>query len=156
MTYLMCTHNVYCSAFVGVFFVVCIEMALTNAVQKMWREQASKQPFLAHFTVMHQSKRALSSMDVQKNLIYEIIISLFLGSGASTNPCHETYCGLFPESEPEVAAVANFLKQNTDIIKGYITIHSYSQMVLFPYSYKREKSKDHEELVRDRRIVHIF
>ncbi|XP_073470250.1 carboxypeptidase B2 isoform X2 [Aquarana catesbeiana] len=68
--------------------------------------------------------------------------------GASSNPCHETYCGRFPESEPEVAAVVDFIKQNLDIIKGYITIHSYSQMVLFPYSYKKEKSKDHDELAQ--------
>ena len=26
-------------------------------------------------------------------------------------------------------------------------MHSYSQMIVFPYSYNRSKSKDHEELV---------
>ncbi|KAM3933593.1 carboxypeptidase B2 [Leptodactylus fuscus] len=70
------------------------------------------------------------------------------GPGASRNPCHDTYCGAFPESEPEVAAVTSFIRQNKDIIKGYITMHSYSQMVLFPYSYTQEKSKDHDELLQ--------
>ncbi|XP_069496548.1 carboxypeptidase B2 [Ambystoma mexicanum] len=70
------------------------------------------------------------------------------GPGASSNPCHDTYCGPFPSSEPEVEAVIKFLKQNKEMIKGYISMHSYSQMVLFPYSYTKEKSKDHDELLQ--------
>uniref|UniRef100_A0A452IU98 Carboxypeptidase B2 n=1 Tax=Gopherus agassizii TaxID=38772 RepID=A0A452IU98_9SAUR len=67
--------------------------------------------------------------------------------GASHNDCHEIYCGPYPESEPEVKAVAHFLQKHKDHIKAYITIHSYSQMVLFPYSYTTNKSKDHDELL---------
>ncbi|XP_043927514.1 carboxypeptidase B2 isoform X3 [Protopterus annectens] len=69
------------------------------------------------------------------------------GPGASKNPCDATYCGPFPESEPEVRAVARFLRWNKENIKGYITIHSYSQMLLFPYSYTTNKAKDHKELI---------
>jgi len=67
--------------------------------------------------------------------------------GASSFSCSETYCGLYPESEPEVKAVADFLRRNINHIKAYISMHSYSQQILFPYSYNRSKSKDHEELV---------
>nr|XP_020826851.1 carboxypeptidase B2 isoform X2 [Phascolarctos cinereus] len=67
-------------------------------------------------------------------------------AGASNSSCREIYCGPYPESEPEVKAVASFLRRNLDHIKAYITMHSYSQMVLFPYSYTISKSKDHEEL----------
>ncbi|XP_012503783.1 PREDICTED: carboxypeptidase B2 [Propithecus coquereli] len=66
--------------------------------------------------------------------------------GASSFSCSQTYCGLYPESEPEAKAVANFLRRNVDHIKAYISMHSYSQKILFPYSYSRSKSKDHEEL----------
>ncbi|XP_039110291.1 carboxypeptidase B2 [Hyaena hyaena] len=66
--------------------------------------------------------------------------------GASSFSCSETYCGLYPESEPEVNAMANFLRKNINHIKAYISMHSYSQQILFPYSYNRSKSKDHEEL----------
>uniref|UniRef100_A0A6I8PGF7 Carboxypeptidase B2 n=1 Tax=Ornithorhynchus anatinus TaxID=9258 RepID=A0A6I8PGF7_ORNAN len=66
--------------------------------------------------------------------------------GASQNSCQEIYCGPYPESEPEVKAVAIFLRSNLNHIKAYISIHSYSQMVLFPYAYTRRKSKDHMEL----------
>uniref|UniRef100_A0A8C9NHZ4 Carboxypeptidase B2 n=1 Tax=Serinus canaria TaxID=9135 RepID=A0A8C9NHZ4_SERCA len=68
------------------------------------------------------------------------------GPGASHFECQEIYCGPYPESEPEVKAVARFVRDHKDIIKAYITMHSYSQLVLFPYSYTMNKSKDHEEL----------
>ncbi|XP_037842646.1 carboxypeptidase B2 isoform X2 [Chlorocebus sabaeus] len=66
--------------------------------------------------------------------------------GASSVSCSETYCGLYPESEPEAKAVANFLRRNINHIKAYISMHSYAQHIVFPYSYTRSKSKDHEEL----------
>uniref|UniRef100_A0A8B9MJN5 Carboxypeptidase B2 n=1 Tax=Accipiter nisus TaxID=211598 RepID=A0A8B9MJN5_9AVES len=68
------------------------------------------------------------------------------GEGASPYECQETYCGPYPESEPEVKAVARFVRDHKDIIKAYITMHSYSQLVLFPYSYTMDRSKDHDEL----------
>uniref|UniRef100_A0A8D3D3K7 Carboxypeptidase B2 (plasma) n=1 Tax=Scophthalmus maximus TaxID=52904 RepID=A0A8D3D3K7_SCOMX len=54
--------------------------------------------------------------------------------GASHEPCTEIYCGAFPESEPESEAVANFLRLHKDTVQLYLSIHSYSQMLLFPYS----------------------
>ncbi|XP_053716123.1 carboxypeptidase A6 [Synchiropus splendidus] len=56
--------------------------------------------------------------------------------GASSHPCDDTYCGPFPESEPEVKAVARFLRKHKKHIKAYISIHAYAQMLLYPYSYK--------------------
>ena len=56
--------------------------------------------------------------------------------GASSHPCDDTYCGPFPESEPEVRAVAKFLRKNKKRFKAYISIHAYAQMLLYPYSYK--------------------
>uniref|UniRef100_A0A8C5HN86 Carboxypeptidase B2-like n=2 Tax=Gouania willdenowi TaxID=441366 RepID=A0A8C5HN86_GOUWI len=67
--------------------------------------------------------------------------------GASSNPCSEIYCGAFPESEPESQAVANFLRSHKDSIQLYLTIHSYSQMLLFPYSYTLEESDNHNDLL---------
>ncbi|XP_036411186.1 carboxypeptidase A6 [Megalops cyprinoides] len=56
--------------------------------------------------------------------------------GASSHPCDDTYCGPFPESEPEVKAVAKFLRNHRKRIRAYISIHAYAQMLLYPYSYK--------------------
>ncbi|KAK2859443.1 hypothetical protein Q5P01_004063 [Channa striata] len=56
--------------------------------------------------------------------------------GASSHPCDDTYCGPFPESEPEVKAVAKFLRKHKKRVKAYISVHAYAQMLLYPYSYK--------------------
>ncbi|XP_046733595.1 carboxypeptidase A6 isoform X2 [Silurus meridionalis] len=56
--------------------------------------------------------------------------------GASTHPCDDTYCGPFPESEPEVKAVSQFLRKHRKHTRAYISIHAYAQMLLYPYSYK--------------------
>ncbi|XP_012671889.2 carboxypeptidase B2 [Clupea harengus] len=73
-------------------------------------------------------------------------------SGASSNPCDDTYCGQYPESEPEAQAVANFLRSHKNTVQLYFSIHSYSQMLLFPYSCTHEQARNHDELyelVRD-------
>lgn len=67
--------------------------------------------------------------------------------GASSSPCSEIYCGAFPESEPESQALANFLRANKDQVLVYISIHSYSQMLLFPYSYSTEQVPNHQDLL---------
>ncbi|MBW01989.1 Carboxypeptidase B, partial [Eschrichtius robustus] len=66
--------------------------------------------------------------------------------GASKNPCHETYCGSAAESEKETKALANFIRNNLSSIKAYLTIHSYSQMMLYPYSYDYKLPKNNAEL----------
>ncbi|KAF4096082.1 carboxypeptidase B [Onychostoma macrolepis] len=67
--------------------------------------------------------------------------------GASSNPCSETYCGSSIESEIESKNLANFIRSNKSIIKAYLTVHSYSQLLLFPYSYKYGLAADHSELL---------
>ncbi|KAF3706316.1 Carboxypeptidase B2 [Channa argus] len=67
--------------------------------------------------------------------------------GASSEPCSEIYCGAFPESEPEAQAVANFLREHKDSVLLYLSIHSYSQMLLFPYSCTLEEAENHKELL---------
>uniref|UniRef100_A0A4W3I5Q7 Carboxypeptidase B1 (tissue) n=1 Tax=Callorhinchus milii TaxID=7868 RepID=A0A4W3I5Q7_CALMI len=67
--------------------------------------------------------------------------------GASKNPCSETYCGPVVESEKVVKAVADYIRSQRSVIKAYLTMHSYSQMCLFPYSYTYNLAANHEELV---------
>ncbi|XP_045905564.1 carboxypeptidase B [Micropterus dolomieu] len=68
--------------------------------------------------------------------------------GASSNPCSDTFCGYTPESEIEVKNVADFIRKNKSILKAYLTIHSYSQLLLFPYSYTYDLSAHHGELLK--------
>ncbi|KAM4543975.1 carboxypeptidase B [Fundulus diaphanus] len=67
--------------------------------------------------------------------------------GASSNPCSDTFCGHTPESEIEAKNVADFIRKNKSAIKAYITVHSYSQLLLFPYSYSYNLAADHSELM---------
>ncbi|NXG33752.1 CBPB1 Carboxypeptidase, partial [Dromaius novaehollandiae] len=66
--------------------------------------------------------------------------------GASSRPCDSTYCGSAPESEKETKALADFIREHLSTIKAYLTIHSYSQLLLFPYSYTYTYPSNYEEL----------
>lgn len=72
---------------------------------------------------------------------------LLPGNGSNKNPCSETYRGPAPESEPEVAAIVDFITGHGNF-KAMISIHSYSQMVMYPYGHSLEPVPNHEELVR--------
>ncbi|XP_037382702.1 carboxypeptidase B2 [Talpa occidentalis] len=98
---------------------------------RMWRKNRSS----------HENSNCIGT-DLNRNFASKH----WCEKGASSFPCSEVYCGLYPESEPEVKAVADFLRRNVNRVKAYISMHSYSQHILFPYSYSRVRSKDHEEL----------
>ncbi|NWS68141.1 CBPB1 Carboxypeptidase, partial [Crotophaga sulcirostris] len=66
--------------------------------------------------------------------------------GSSKNPCDSTYCGSAPESEKETKALADFIREHLSTIKAYLTIHSYSQLLLFPYSYTYDLPSNYKEL----------
>ncbi|XP_032914446.1 carboxypeptidase A1-like [Catharus ustulatus] len=69
----------------------------------------------------------------------------FGGAGSSSNPCSETYRGPHAHSEREVRAIVDFIRAHGNV-KSVISIHSYSQMLLFPYGYRREPTPDHQEM----------
>ncbi|XP_022601918.1 carboxypeptidase A1 [Seriola dumerili] len=69
----------------------------------------------------------------------------FGGPGASGQPCSETYRGPRAESESEVKSIVDFVKSHGNF-KAFISIHSYSQMLLYPYGYTRTPAKDQAEL----------
>ncbi|XP_012638278.2 carboxypeptidase B [Microcebus murinus] len=67
-------------------------------------------------------------------------------TGASRSPCADTYCGSAAESEKETKALADFIRSHLSSIKAYLTIHSYSQMLLYPYSYDYKLPANNVEL----------
>ncbi|XP_041531322.1 carboxypeptidase A1 [Microtus oregoni] len=66
-------------------------------------------------------------------------------SGASSNPCSDTYHGKYANSEVEVKSIVDFVKTHGNI-KAFISIHSYSQLLLYPYGYKSDAVPNKEEL----------
>ncbi|XP_010623587.1 mast cell carboxypeptidase A [Fukomys damarensis] len=67
-------------------------------------------------------------------------------SPSSNNPCSDIYRGPAPESEKETKAVTDFIRRHLKSIKAYITFHSYSQMLLFPYGYTTKLPCNQEDL----------
>ncbi|XP_063105230.1 carboxypeptidase B isoform X2 [Cavia porcellus] len=67
-------------------------------------------------------------------------------TGASKDPCSDTYCGPTAESEKETKALTNFIQKNLSSIKAYLTVHSYSQLLLYPYSYSYKLPSNNAEL----------
>ncbi|XP_027698146.1 carboxypeptidase A1-like [Vombatus ursinus] len=66
-------------------------------------------------------------------------------SGASSNPCSETYHGKFANSEVEVKSIVDFVNSHGNI-KAFISIHSYSQLLLYPYGYTTTQAAHQPEL----------
>ncbi|XP_051468757.1 carboxypeptidase A1-like [Apus apus] len=69
----------------------------------------------------------------------------FGGSGSSGDPCSEIYRGPHAHSEREVKAIVDFILSHGNV-KSVISIHSYSQMLLFPYGYKTTPATHYQEL----------
>ncbi|XP_037692085.1 carboxypeptidase A4 isoform X1 [Choloepus didactylus] len=69
----------------------------------------------------------------------------FAGEGASNNPCSEVYHGPHANSEVEVKSVVDFIQKHGNF-KCFIDLHSYSQLLMYPYGYTVHKVPDAAEL----------
>ncbi|XP_072190893.1 carboxypeptidase A1-like [Excalfactoria chinensis] len=101
----------------------------THTSNRMWRKTRSK-----------RSGSLCIGVDPNRNWD-----AGFGGSGASSSPCSETYHGPYANSEPEVKAIVDFVKSHGNI-KAFISIHSYSQLLLYPYGYTTAAVPDKAEL----------
>ena len=71
---------------------------------------------------------------------------LLAGDGSINEPCSTVYAGKAPESEPEVANVASFLRSH-DVIQVFLSYHSAGQFLLIPWGWTNTPSKYEPELV---------
>ncbi|EGW13337.1 mast cell carboxypeptidase A [Cricetulus griseus] len=107
---------------------------------RMWRKNRSK----------NQNSTCIGT-DLNRNF------DVSWDSSPNTNdPCQEVYRGPAPESEKETKAVTNFIRSHLNSIKAYITFHSYSQMLLFPYGYTSKLPPNHSDLLKVARIATDF
>ncbi len=66
--------------------------------------------------------------------------------GSPLDPCEETYCGEYAESEPEVQAYTDFLESRD--LKFNLSFHSVSAAVLIPWGYTTAiQTPDHDLLM---------
>ncbi|XP_041937237.1 carboxypeptidase O-like isoform X2 [Alosa sapidissima] len=66
--------------------------------------------------------------------------------GVSTDSCSIIYPGPKANSENETRAVVDFVGARSKDILCFLTIHSFSQMILFPYGHPNIKDPNYDEL----------
>ncbi|XP_017091593.2 zinc carboxypeptidase [Drosophila bipectinata] len=69
-------------------------------------------------------------------------------TGASGDPCRYDYSGPSAGSEVETQRIVQYLEQHAqgDRIKTFISLHSYSQMIMFPYGHTPERVENYQDL----------
>ena len=66
---------------------------------------------------------------------------------SSNHPEHDIYAGPYPFSEPESAAMAQFLLDHKSQFLFYFSLHAYAQYWLVPWAYKNDLPRDFVEMV---------
>jgi len=84
-----------------------------------------------------------AGVDLNRNFGYK-----WGGKGSSRKHCSEVYRGPRAFSEPESRALRDFIMARRKEIKMYITLHSYGQMILYPWGY------DSSAIANDRSELH--
>ncbi|UCE37397.1 MAG: hypothetical protein JSW00_18370 [Thermoplasmata archaeon] len=76
-------------------------------------------------------------VDLNRNYDY-----MWGGAGASDDTSSEVYRGTEPFSENETRAIRDFVKQHNFVFS--ISYHSYGQLILYPWGYTYNESKDND------------
>ncbi|XP_023247794.1 zinc carboxypeptidase-like [Copidosoma floridanum] len=80
-------------------------------------------------------------VDANRNWDYKWMVA-----GASSQACAETYAGKRPFSEIEMKTLSEYLKSVSHRVFAYISFHSYSQLLLFPYGHTTAHLENYDEL----------
>jgi hypothetical protein len=69
----------------------------------------------------------------------------FSNAGSSSNPSECNFAGPSAFSELETTSMKNFLGNSTRI-RAYFSLHSFSQLFMFPYGFTSEKVANYDDL----------
>lgn len=69
-------------------------------------------------------------------------------TGASADPCAYDYAGPSVFSEPEAKQLSDYILKiaKSQNIRTYLSLHSYSQLLMFPYAATSEKAPNYNDL----------
>ncbi|CAL8290273.1 unnamed protein product [Lota lota] len=101
----------------------------THTNDRMWRKTRSRSP-------------GSSCRGADPNRNWD---SGFGGPGTSRNPCSDLYHGPSAHSEVEVRNVVNLIKAHGNF-KSFISVHAYSQLLMYPHGYTCKDIPDKAEL----------
>ena len=105
----------------------------SHSSSRLWRKTRSN----------HGSNLGCRGVDPNRNFDFH-----FGGSGTSNDKCSEIYRGPNAYSEPETAALRDVLTNKSINFKSYLTIHSYGQWWLTPWSWTYDLPEDYDDLLR--------
>jgi murein tripeptide amidase MpaA len=66
----------------------------------------------------------------------------FCETGASRNPCSDTFCGSEPFSEVETKLISDYILSIKDRLASYMNVHSYSQLWMSPWGWTNQNPPD--------------
>lgn len=71
------------------------------------------------------------------------------GTGSSPDACRYDFAGSRMNSEPEAAALSDFVLQlrNETQLKTFISLHSFSQLMMFPFGHSSTRPKNYDDLL---------
>ncbi|TKR59978.1 hypothetical protein L596_029580 [Steinernema carpocapsae] len=110
----------------------------TDPKVRFWRKNMS--PAICANTELG-SNICCRGVDLNRNFDWH-----FGEEGSSNDSCQDIYHGRAPFSEPETGALRDFILNVKDDLKSFLTFHSYSQTVMFPFGHK---ARSYPEDVRD-------
>lgn len=70
-------------------------------------------------------------------------------SGSSPDPCRYDYAGAKVFSEPEAEQLSKYIAEQVKVghIQTYISLHSFSQLLMFPYGHSAERVTNFDDLL---------
>uniref|UniRef100_A0A0C9RW76 Zinc carboxypeptidase A 1 n=1 Tax=Fopius arisanus TaxID=64838 RepID=A0A0C9RW76_9HYME len=103
----------------------------THTTNRLWRK--TRKPYSAF----------CRGSDPNRNWGYK-----WNNGGASNVPCAETYAGSAAFSDIETKSMSQYISSIADKFYAYISFHSYSQLLLFPYGHTKQHLDNYDDLVR--------
>lgn len=70
----------------------------------------------------------------------------WMSAGASNNPCSDTYGGSAAASQTNVKAIQDYLVANRARVRQYVSVHSYSQLLLWSWGNNSTLTPEHSQL----------
>ncbi|CAI4225218.1 unnamed protein product [Auanema sp. JU1783] len=109
---------------------------------RLWRKNRSPAKCTTQTTGLFARPQTSCCQGVDLNRNFD----WFFGQvGSSTDPCSEIYQGAYAFSEPETAAVRDFVQRHP--VTTFLTFHSYSQILMYPFGHQvRTYSNDLNDL----------
>ncbi|CAG0886878.1 unnamed protein product [Darwinula stevensoni] len=141
-----------------------IKISSGVATQKIWIDAGiHAREWIAPATATYIIRELVENYDANKDIVdtfdwyifpahnpdgYEYTHTNVRSPGASDDPCSDIFAGPEPFSESETAAVESFLiPENADgSFQVFLTVHSYSQVWLSPWSWTLELPVDYDDL----------